>query len=253
MALGGLGQEAKRILCNNCKQITHHCLRSRYSRVCQVLIDDAGEAWWFGFGPQPSEDRTDFAGSQYDKPIDSLNQVRTSIWSCAGCEEETFEREYLIGVSDNEWEEVERVYYPTRRTSAIRPKRFLHIGPQLGQIYGELIDSFNTGSLLLCSIGLRALLEGVCKDKGISEGNLERKIDSLSKFVPSLNVIEALHTFRVAGNDAAHELQPPSSEEMAKKIEIVEDLLNALYLLDYKASQVRIATSKGVRKSSAVH
>jgi hypothetical protein len=41
------------------------------------------------------------------------------------------------------------------------------------------------------------------------------------------------------GNKAIHELAAPKSEELALAISIIEDLLNFLYELDYKASRLR--------------
>jgi hypothetical protein len=70
---------------------------------------------------------------------------------------------------------------------------------------------------------------------------------------PSVNLIQALHSFRFAGNSAAHDLAPMSLEDAEKAIDVIEDLLNFLYDLDYKASQIRIASSKGVPKSGLVH
>jgi hypothetical protein len=66
-------------------------------------------------------------------------------------------------------------------------------------------------------------------------------------------VIEALHNFRFAGNAAAHELDPLSREDAEMAIGIIEDLLNFLYDLDYKASQLCMAANKRVSKSGLVH
>jgi hypothetical protein len=70
------------------------------------------------------------------------------------------------------------------------------------------------------------------------------------RFLPSLNLIEALHTFRFAGNDAAHRLETGTRDEARMAIEVMEDLLNFLYDLDYKASQIR-NSSKGAAPKSA--
>ena len=67
--------------------------------------------------------------------------------------------------------------------------------------------------------------------------NLEVKIDNLSSILPA-NIVINLHSFRFIGNDAIHELTPPKAEALRLAIEIVEDLLNFLYELDYKASRL---------------
>ena len=65
-------------------------------------------------------------------------------------------------------------------------------------------------------------------------------------------VIEALHKFRFAGNAAAHDLDPLNREDAEVAIGIIEDLLNFLDELDYKASQVRSASNRGSTKSRLV-
>ena len=41
------------------------------------------------------------------------------------------------------------------------------------------------------------------------------------------------------GNVAAHELEAPNREDLKLAIEVIEDLLNFLYELDYKAQQLK--------------
>lgn len=53
------------------------------------------------------------------------------------------------------------------------------------------------------------------------------------------NIVESLHSFRFMGNVAAHELQAPNREDLKLAIEVIEDLLNFLYELDYKAQQLK--------------
>ena len=241
-------RETKRILCSTCRVITHHHLRARYSRVLQVVLDETGEAHMVddvvGFDGKYDTGKYDTVATDY--------QVRTSICSCAGCDEETFELQRLSKNTNGELEEEWRTYYP-ERSASIQPKYFQNLAPKLRQVYSEAIACFNRGSLLLFTIGLRALLEGICRDKGLVDGNLEHKVDGLIKFLPSVNVIQALHNFRITGNNAAHELDPLSREDAEMAIGIIEDLLNFLYDLDYKASQLRVAANKTVPKSGLVH
>jgi hypothetical protein len=79
---------------------------------------------------------------------------------------------------------------------------------------------------------------------------LDRKIDGLITFLPSLNLIETLHAFRFAGNDAAHELEALTRDDARTAIEVMEALLNFLYDLDYKASQMRHASKRAAFKST---
>ena len=71
-----------------------------------------------------------------------------------------------------------------------------------------------------------------------------------SSFLPSLNMIEALHPLRITGNDAAHRREPLTRDNARMAIGIMEDLLNFLYDLDYKASQVTHASRMGGLRSA---
>jgi hypothetical protein len=124
----------------------------------------------------------------------------------------------------------------------LRPQRFRRLGPTLEQIYREMIECFNDRSLILSNAGLRALLEGVCEDKRISGRDLRTKIDNLKPLLPNKNIIDALHHFRFTGNEAVHKLKAPEVEDVRLAIDVMEDLLNYLYELDYKAA--RLAKSR---------
>jgi hypothetical protein len=178
-----------------------------------------------------------------------VGEIRTSIWSCAGCDEETFESQYRY--LDEEFQG-NGSFFPARsedqREDSIRPKHFKMLNLELNRLYREVIACFTGDCLLLCTIGLRALVEKVCRDKGLTERNLEHRIDELSRFLPSPSLIEALHEFRFAGNAAAHELQALTRDEARMAIEVMEGLFNFLYDLDYKASQIRGASKKAASR-----
>jgi len=50
------------------------------------------------------------------------------------------------------------------------------------------------------------------------------------------SIVKNLHGFRFIGNRAVHELEAPDASELALALEVIEDILNFLYSLDYKAS-----------------
>ena len=79
-------------------------------------------------------------------------------------------------------------------------------------------------------------------------GNLEQKIQALARFIPNESLLQALHAFRFAGNAAAHELEALSQEDARTAIAVMEDLLNFLYELDYKASLMRYAEGRPAPK-----
>jgi len=179
-----------------------------------------------------------------DELVLGFHVHRYSLWSCAGCTVPT--AEWQLGaegpgpdLQDSFEPMSDSIYFPPRLKGSIEAKAFRNLKPDMARLYGEVVTCFNNDCLVTCTIGLRSLLEAICSDKGISDGNLERRVSGLIKFLPSLNIIEALHSVRLTGNNAAHRLEGVSRDDAALAIEIVEDLLNLFYDLDYKASRVR--------------
>ncbi len=130
-------------------------------------------------------------------------------------------------------------YFPKRSQFSLIAKYYSKLRPELRKIYQEAITCYNEEALILCTAGLRALLEGICQDKKIKGKNLKAKIEGLKTILPNKNIIRNLHHFRFMGNDAVHELAAPKPTEVNLAIGVIEDLLNFFYELDYKASQLR--------------
>ena len=106
-------------------------------------------------------------------------------------------------------------------------------------IYKEIIGSMNAQLPVLSGIGLRALIESICRDQGISGGNLENLIDGLAKNgVLSITQANILHTHRFLGNVAAHEITSARPRELVAALEIAENILRTIYVLPKLSKQV---------------
>jgi hypothetical protein len=178
------------------------------------------------------------------------------LWFCAGCETCTLEEhstaDYMYSQSgDGEFsQDWATVYHPKRAIGYRSFKVFQKLPHQLQRAYIETINCFNDKSHLLCAAGLRALIEGVCKDKKIRGDDLEEKIDHMTDILPA-EIVKNLHGFRFIGNDAVHKLVFPSEIELGLAIEVVEDILNFLYALNYKASVLEQLKGRETRKKWA--
>jgi hypothetical protein len=60
-------------------------------------------------------------------------------------------------------------------------------------------------------------------------------------------VVKNLHGFRFMGNDALHDLVVPRPIDLNVAIDVVEDILNFLYALNYKASILENLKGKATR------
>lgn len=215
----------KRIFCNNCKNETKHILKAEHSYISyyEKLRDEEGRI---------------ILGGDYSEG------GHCRFWICAGCEQGTLE---IVETIDGF--ESDSTYFPKRTEHSVTRKKFLQLPQKLDKIYRETSKAFNDGLYILCAVGLRSLIEGICADKDISGSNLKTKINELESILPQ-NIVKNLHSFRFMGNEAVHELAPPKRNDLLLAIEISEDLLNFLYELDYKARRLPMKDSKNSQHNS---
>ncbi len=126
-------------------------------------------------------------------------------------------------------------FLPDRQENWISMQYFRTMPLQLQKLYWEITQAYNHGLFTLAAAGLRALVEGVCADKGITGYNLEKKINNLIGLLPN-HIVTSLHTFRFTGNIALHKQNPPNQDDVRLAVGVIEDLLNYLYELEYKTS-----------------
>jgi hypothetical protein len=224
-------------ICSKCKRSTNHLVLSE--KIINYHEDESG--WW--------EDH------------------KYQIVQCQGCDTISFRKLYndfyrdmAAGeVGENPWMQE---LYPKRTLQSLSIKNLLNIPSNIKKIYRETIDAFNNNQTILCSGGLRAVIEGVCKDRGIESGevvdkngekkeskNLDGKIEELATkgFLTKANA-EMLHELRFLGNEALHELSSPSNQELKMAIEIIEHTLDNIYELEHKASELKAEIAKRKNK-----
>jgi hypothetical protein len=128
-------------------------------------------------------------------------------------------------------------------------KPYRNVPVDIKKVYLETVEAYNNNLTLLSGVGVRAILEGICIDKGIKEGTfkntegkeirskgLDGKIYGLasSGYLTSDNA-EVLHELRFLGNAAVHELSNPGTVDLSIAIDIIELVLDNIYELKHKA------------------
>lgn len=110
----------------------------------------------------------------------------------------------------------------------------------INKIYQQTLSAYGERAYVLASIGLRATIEAVCNHLNISGATLEKRIDQLFKggYVSNADK-RRLHAIRFLGNDAAHEVKEPSEKDLRVALEIVEHLLNSVFILEHKARSLK--------------
>jgi hypothetical protein len=165
---------------------------------------------------------------------------------CKGCDFVSFRKvhsnsEDLDAVPDGkgDWDQIyaeKEDFYPSPE-SRTQIKEYVMLPPLLQGIYHETIKAINSNSQILAGIGIRAIIEAVCKDQGTS-GNLEKKINLLSdKGLLTKDGASILHQLRVLGNAAAHEVKPHSLGQLSVALDVIDHLLVGVYVLPIKAKE----------------
>lgn len=207
--------DQKWIHCNYCNNRTHH----------QMLATRRSRTWFFRL------DTMDVYDEEFEEDEDRYVEFR--LWACQGCDT------CLMEIIYNEGEPFvpSADYIPPRQLHGVSIKEFHRLPRKLNAIYEQVIHSFNDNLNILCAIGIRALLEGICVDKGVKGNDLFQRIDNLKDHHLPSNIIKYLHGFRFIGNSAAHELDAPSQYALKQCIEVLEDLMNYFYQLEYKGNR----------------
>jgi len=197
------------LLCNTCAHETRHGLIAKHSFSIPYYI-----------------------GTEREWDVDQ----HWELFQCLGCNQVT------VRVT-TDLPSKTRKFYPERVVVDHQKKEYQKLPANLDSLYTEVVNAINNNLLLLCAAGLRALLEGLCADKGITEGpnehgkiakTLEGRINGLTTIVP-VGIVRNLHGLRFLGNQALHELEVPSKGDLELGLGVIEDIFNVVYDLDYKS------------------
>jgi hypothetical protein len=229
--------KTRKILCCRCKHETNH--------VVLASINTKG-----------TEDWGDDGYFQWE--------IDYEIIKCRGCDEISFR----MNSSDSESYDEEGGYYftetifPRRTKETINIISFHNVPYNINRLYQETINCYNNDIMTLCAAGIRALVEGICLDKKIQNGEIEYvdtkgekkrkrtkdlqgKINGLmEKGIITKEQTLGLHEQRYLGNEAIHELTVPSKKELSLAISIIEYMLNSIYELPDRTFELQKARNK---------
>lgn len=162
------------------------------------------------------------------------------IIQCQGCTEISF-RNYLndaMSESRGEKGSVEEIY--PSRVAGRHVLRSAHILPQnISRIYEETHKALCSNQPILAGIGIRALIEVVCKEKAAKGKDLEQKIDNMVETgILTKAGAEILHSLRILGNVSAHEVKPHTESTLGFAMDVIEHLLSDVYILPRQSEKL---------------
>jgi hypothetical protein len=164
-----------------------------------------------------------------------------SIIECLGCETISFLEIYgdtnMVGT--NEKGETDyffnKTIYPYYSENVDELECSHYIPSPIIEIYNETLSAYKSNCYILAAGGLRAIIEAICNHLKIKKGNLAERIDLLhDKGYLTIGESKRLHSIRFLGNDALHEIENPKKESLIILFEIVNHLLDNLFISDKK-------------------
>lgn len=181
------------------------------------------------------------------EPDEFFLQTTWQIVECLGCNDISLRQETITEDDIDEYGEgtpVERLY-PSRISGRKNLDKQYLLPVKLNRIYDETLSALANSLLVLAGIGLRAIIETICDDKGVKSANLDGKINALvTQGIISQPQADVLHSLRILGNVAAHEVEPATPKELITGLEIAETMMKTIYILPELSSAIK----KGKRK-----
>jgi len=175
--------------------------------------------------------------SDYEEGYDCA--VEYMILKCKGCERISFrEVFYDLEVSypdqDGNWQpEITVTTYPEELKVKKKLEKTYELPEKIKLIYDEAINAYNAKCYILTGVAFRAVIEAICIEEKITGSNLEKKINNLVKQkLITEKEANRLHSIRFMGNDSVHEMKVPKERSLETVLNIINHLLNNLYLID---------------------
>jgi hypothetical protein len=208
--------EVREAVCSRCDALTKH-------EVCSST-----SVWWD------------------EKSVDIQGNDVYEIIRCRGCDQVSF-RTAATNSEDMDQDEEGEIFHPEKvelypsRIMGRTPLKEEHILPEkVRSIYKETHSALCAKLKILAGVGIRALVEAVCSQESAKGRNLEGKIaDLIKKEVLTKKNADILQKTRLLGNRAAHETKTPSDEELDVAFDIVENLLETVYIIPKKAERLK--------------
>ena len=163
------------------------------------------------------------------------------IIECLGCESTSFLQIYgnsqMVTVNDDGYAHYFNKVniYPEFIKNGHEIEATYYLPEKIAKIYQETISAFKIEANILTAAGFRAVIEALCNHLKIKKDSLSKRIDLLSeKGFLTANESKRLHSIRFLGNDALHEMEIPKEEQLLIILEIVNHLLENLFIQDKK-------------------
>lgn len=172
------------------------------------------------------------------------------IVQCKGCDTVCF-RQSSSNTEDVTYDETtgEQEYIETEMTfpSRLDGRRVLEdlwfLPSEIKDAYTETHTALSSKLPRLTAIGVRMVVELVCKHLNAEGDVLKQQIDDLvAKGKLTKENADVLHKTRLFGNEGAHGLQAPNESRLGIAMDIIESLLKNVFIIPRKAEDLNKKT-----------
>ena len=162
---------------------------------------------------------------------------------CCGCGTGSLKHQSLF----SEERGIKTIYYPPRIARSLPEWRWT-LPQQIGDILIEVYAALQADCRTLALMGARAIMDLVILDKVGDVGTFAQKLEELEiqGFVGTQNRL-FLAAALDAGNAATHRGYTPESEDIKHVMDIIENLLQAVYALERAAQKLKRSTPPRTR------
>lgn len=175
---------------------------------------------------------------------DSLDDGEVTLWrqfqvvQCQGCltpsfcDASQFSEDINVDEDGDESYPTTRKLFPSRVAGRPLMNEVHLLSPEVHKVYQEAHAALCAELPIMAGLGLRTLVEAVCRDKKMDGRNLQARIDSLqgAGFITPAGA-EILNHLRQMGNAAAHQMKAHTQEEINAAFDVVEYLLQGVYVI----------------------
>ena len=201
----------QRLHCNDCRRNTLHRLLKETHDEASEPYDEQYHIWW---------------------------HIVHQMFECCGCKSVVVRRSHEF----SEWDSPDVRFFPPP-VSRHKPDWFYQIPTSLRSLLTEVYNSLDADTRALPLMGARAILDMIIVDKVGDFGNFAANLKELESqgFISQKNR-EILDAALDAGSAAAHRGYAPKLADVHAVMDIVENLLQAIYVLEKVALEIKKST-----------
>jgi hypothetical protein len=181
--------------------------------------------------------------SGYDEESGTGWKIIYRMIECRGCHFISLERSFKT----EEDPDGENEYFPppiSRRKPSWIGELAMNVPIELDlpDLLDEIYSTLHANNRRLATMGARALLDIVITDKVTDVGRFDQKLDALEKEFITKKQREFLEAALDAGNAATHRGHCPTAKQLDQVMDIVENVLQQIYVLPNAAKELKMAT-----------